>query len=99
MVINIITVDSGWILQKISERIVSEGNRLGHNFSISRGAKNDVDCNLYVDIQNCYQAKSSTLDIGLFTHADKDNLNTVNRNCLSLDYIIHMTNRYYKMFS
>jgi glycosyltransferase involved in cell wall biosynthesis len=98
MVINVVTVNSGWILQKISERIVSEGNKLDHNFIISNTCRNDVDCNLYVDIQNCYHSKSNTLDIGLFTHADKDNINTVNMNCVSLDYIIHMTKRYYEMF-
>jgi len=98
MVINVVTVNSGWILQKISERIVSEGNKLNHNFILSNRQRNDVDCNLYVDIQNCYHTKSGTLDIGLFTHADKNDLNTVNKNCLSLDYIIHMSNRYYEMF-
>ena len=98
MRINVITVDSGWILQKISERIVLEGNKLGHEFILSHSPSNYVDCNFYVDIQNCYSKKTNTLDIGLFTHVDRDDMNTVNHSCLTLDYIIHMCNRYYESF-
>jgi len=98
MTINIVTVSSGWILQKISERIVNEGNKLGHDFILSHTQRHDVDCNLYVDIANCFHSKSNTLDIGLFTHAHNNDIRTVNRNCINLDYIIHMTKRYYKMF-
>ena len=98
MKINVVTVNSGWILQKIAERIVLEGQKLGHEFILSHNSMNNVDCNFYVDIQNCYHGKTNSLDIGLFTHMDGDNINTVNRNCLSLNHIIHMCTRYYTKF-
>lgn len=98
MKVNVVTVNSGWILQKIAERIVSAGCKLGYNFILSHDPTNDADCNFYVDVQNCYHRKSKTLDIGYYTHMDKDDIKTVNRNCLSLDYIVHVCSRYYERF-
>lgn len=98
MVVNIVTVQSGWILQKIAERIVNEGKNQGYDFRLSHQSSDDVDCNVYIDIQNCFVQKSKTLDIGFFTHMDLDSIDTVNKNCLNLDYIIHMCSRYYEKF-
>jgi len=98
MRVNVVTVSTGWILQKWSERIVVEGQKQGHDFTLSHNPVNSVDCNLYVDIQNCYRGKTNSLDVGVFTHIDKNDVNTVNRNCLSLDYIVHMCDRYYQTF-
>lgn len=98
MKINVVTVTSGWILQKWSERIVKKGCELGHEFILSHASTNNADCNLYVDIQNCYHRKTDTLDIGVFTHIDRDDIRTLDLKCLSLDHIVHMCTRYYERF-
>jgi len=98
MKINVVTVNSGWILQKISERIVAAGVKMGHEFILSHSPTDDADCNFYVDIQNCYHRKSKIIDVGYYTHIDKDDMNTVNKNCLTLDYIVHVCSRYYERF-
>ena len=52
MNINIVTVNSGWILQKIAERLYNSNKEI---FSISYyEPKNNVDANLYIDIHNCF---------------------------------------------
>jgi len=65
--INIVTVQSGWILQKIAQRIV-DANKSECLFSLGTKSSNLVDANFYIDITNCYQRKSQVLDIGYFTH-------------------------------
>jgi len=60
MNINIVTVNSGWILQKIAERLYNSNKEV---FSISYyEPKNDADANLYIDIIfNFQEDKKSTL--------------------------------------
>jgi len=60
--INIVTVQSGWILQKIAQRIV-DANKSECLFSLGTKSSNLVDANFYIDITNCYQRKSQVLDI------------------------------------
>lgn len=99
MIVNVVTKYKGWILQKLAERIVSAGNKLNHTFILTQTPSNDVDCNFYVDMQNAYKMKTSTIDIGMFTHLHENSLNDLQPHYLSADYIVHMTERYYKKFS
>ncbi|MFB5613159.1 MAG: glycosyltransferase [Nitrosarchaeum sp.] len=97
--VNVVTVNSGWILQKIAERIVSSAPD-NTEFSLSNLPRNDVDVNFYVDIQNCYHRKSKVKDVGFFTHLDHDSTDHLikNKHWLTCDHIIHMNQRYYDKF-
>ena len=99
MKVNVVTVKSGWILQKIAERLVSSAPE-NTEFSLSHSPRDDVDVNFYVDIQNCYHKKSKVKDVGFFTHLDHDSEDHLlkNKHWLTCDYIIHMNKRYFEMF-
>jgi len=107
MHINICTVDSGWILQKISERIADNYQGDEANFTITRGCpplpNALADVNYYVDIQSCFFGRKTKCDIGFFTHADMNSktwlLNILkNQGCFtSLDGIVSMNERYTQM--
>jgi glycosyltransferase involved in cell wall biosynthesis len=107
MHINVCTVDSGWILQKIGERIVNNYNGNEANFTITKGCPPMpnvlADVNYYVDIQSCFFGRKTKCDIGFFTHADmnsKDWLFNILRNqgCFGgLDGIVSMNERYTQM--
>ena len=98
--VNVVTVSSGWILQKIAERIVSSTSN-NVSFSLSHSPRNDVDVNFYVDIQNCYFKKSKVKDVGFFTHLDHNSKGHLleNKHWLTCDYIIHMNKKYFEIFS
>ena len=70
MHINVCTVDSGWILQKIGERIVNNYNGNEANFTITKGCPPMpnalADVNYYVDIQSCFFGRKTKCDIGFF---------------------------------
>ena len=95
MKINIVTVNSGWILQKISERIVAASPDV---FQISLRPVIDADANFYIDMLNCYRGKSPIFDIGFFTHLHEDSTSSMQNHWLSLDHIVHMCTRYKKSF-
>jgi glycosyltransferase involved in cell wall biosynthesis len=97
MKINTVTVSSGWILQKISERIHSELQKLCEA-TISHEPNLLADVNFYVDVQNCYHHKTNTIDIGYFTHLDQNSVRAINTNWFSLDHIFHHGQRYYDVF-
>lgn len=92
--INVITVNSGWILQKIAERTVAASNgrmrisphpfRFAHNF--------------YVDVQNCYHGPTGGIDIGLFTHVHENDAKFLDRTWFTLDHVIHMSKRNIEMW-
>lgn len=69
MHINIVTVSSGWILQKIAERTATNNKLPNVTFSVSHAADPN-SINYYVDLQNCYNRQKTKLDIAYFTHAD-----------------------------
>ena len=58
----------------------------------------DVDANFYIDMQNCFTRKSSTLDIGFFTHLHENSARYITQQYLLADYIVHMCTRYYDVF-
>ena len=99
MRVNVVTVTSGWILQKIAERIVAAAPP-NTEFFLSHSPRKDVDVNFYVDIQNCYHGKSKVKDVGFFTHLDKDSIDYLmkNKRWLTCDHIIHMNKRYFDRF-
>ena len=99
MLINVVTVSSGWILQKMAERVVLHSKDCGHQFILSHNPRTDVDVNFYMDVGNCYKGKTTVLDIGWFTHIHADDLSIVNRNCLSMDFMFHQSQRYVDMLS
>ncbi len=97
MVINIVTVKSGWMLARKAERIAA-ANKSDYQMNVSHKRRNDVDANCYIDISNCYRGKTKVLDIGYFTHLHENSLEYLNNEWLTLDYIVHMCKRYYEMF-
>lgn len=99
MHINVVTVNSGWILQKIAERIVAAAPN-DITMTISHSTRNDVTANFYVDLQNCYGLKSSTIDVGFFTHLDENSEKYLfeNKHWLTCDHIIHMCKKYFDVF-
>lgn len=96
MKINIVTVQSGWILQKIAERIVESAPR-GFKMTLSHlpviGGNN-----FYVDISNCYRGPTGGIDIGLFTHVHENNAKYIKDYWFLLDYIVHMSYRSFEIF-
>jgi len=101
MNVNVVTVRSGWILQKIAERIVEAGEKSHfYDWSLSHNPHPHADVNFYCDIQNCYQGPvGSSKHIGLFTHVHANDPTTVQQNVTSLDFIFHMAPRYMVMFN
>lgn len=105
MYINIVTVSSGWILQKISERTADACNKLidGHRMTVSHVADPTADVNYYADLQNCYHGQKTKCDVAYFTHADmnsKDWLLSLLHNTNSfknLNGIVSMNERYTEM--
>jgi glycosyltransferase involved in cell wall biosynthesis len=102
MHINIVTVASGWILQKIAQRTAQNCVVPGINMSVSHSPMLNADVNYYVDLQNCYFNYKTKLDIAYFTHADLNSTQWVidlfkERNAMHLNGIISMNYRYTKM--
>jgi glycosyltransferase involved in cell wall biosynthesis len=89
MKINIVTVNSGWILQKIAERTAINAPP-GVQMSISHYPVMHGN-NLYVDVQNCFHGKSGGIDIGLFTHVHENNTKYLHDVWFELDYVLHMS--------
>jgi glycosyltransferase involved in cell wall biosynthesis len=105
MKINIVTVTSGWILQKISERTANACNNLidDHTMTVSHSPDLTADANYYADLQNCYHGEKTKCDVAYFTHADLNSphwlLNLLNstRSFQNLDGIVSMNKRYTEM--
>lgn len=97
--INIVTVNSGWILQKIAGYISDALRKTGIDVTLALEPRQDCDANFYIDIQNCFQSKTKALDIGLFTHLHADDVKNIKSHWLRLDFIMHMCQRYYRAFS
>lgn len=97
--INVVTVRSGWILQKIAQRIVDAGNRANlAYFELAHVPKIGADVNFYCDVQNCFVGPTNSIDVGLFTHVHENNIDNVSPVTYQLDYIFHMARRYRRMF-
>ena len=104
MNINIVTVTSGWILQKIAERTASNNKDPSIKISVSHTPDYDADVNFYIDIQNCYSGYRTKCDIGYLTHADLDSSEWLTNLMLTqggygLDGIVSMNGRYTKMLT
>lgn len=95
MHINVVTVRSGWILQKIAERIVG-ATPAGVTMEIGFPKWNER--NFYVDVQNCFGGKRG-LDIGLFTHVHENDIKYLADHWFKLDHVIHMSQRNEYMWS
>jgi len=102
MKINIVTVSSGWILQKISERIRDGNKRKDVIITVSTVADPEADVNYYADLQNCYFGQKTKCDIAYFTHAHENSKDWAldlfkSRNAFSLNGIVSMNKRYTDM--
>lgn len=102
MHINVVTVSSGWILQKIAERMVSNNTNPDVNLTLSHTPDSNADVNYYADLQNCYFGRKTNFDIAYFTHADENSKDWLinlfaQRNAYELDGIISMNKRYTDM--
>lgn len=98
MLINVVTVKNGWILHKIAERIVA-ANTSATKLVLSEKVDDSADANFYVDISNCYRRKSSTIDVGLFTHLHENDISYFPLEKRNIDYILCMSSRYAKQLS
>ena len=102
MKVNIATVDSGWILQKIANRIKENNTDPDVEFNVTHAPDFTVDINFYVDLQNCYYSYKTKTDIAYLTHADRNDpvwLGELmsSRNGYMLDGIVSMNKRYTDM--
>lgn len=91
--IHVVTVSSGWILQKLAERIAEAGD-----FTVGTFPNPSVDANLYIDSFNCFHRKTNTLDFGMFTHMHESDPTTIPPITFKLDHIFHMSEKYRDMF-
>jgi glycosyltransferase involved in cell wall biosynthesis len=98
MRINVVTLGSGWILQKIAERVVAAPCTEAQ-FSLSRQPDPRAEANFYVDIYNCYRDPSGATDIGLYTHLHNNSFRYIEPGWRKLHFIVHMCKRYLDMFS
>lgn len=105
MHVNIVTVRSGWILQKISERTANACNTkiVGHTMKVSHGPDFNADANYYADLQNCYHGEKTKCDVAYFTHADLNSpqwamgMLRSTRSFENLNGIVCMNERYTEM--
>lgn len=95
--INIVTVNTGWILQRTSERLAAKFPEI---FTVSHEPTNskDFDANFYMDITNCFHKKSEILDIGFFTHLHEGSMRYAPYQAILLDHVIHKSTRYFEAF-
>ena len=101
MRINIVTVSSGWILQKIAQR-TADHNTTDVTFTVGHSVDYGADVNYYVDLQNCYQGQKTNCDIAYFTHADQNSVYWLrqlfdNTRAYRLNGIVSMNKRYTDM--
>lgn len=97
MKINVVTVRSGWILQKIAERIVSNCPK-GVEMVLSHAPAFKAN-NFYVDITNCYRGRHGGKDIGLFTHVHENNRKHIQTAWFTLNHIVHMSTKSLILFT
>jgi glycosyltransferase involved in cell wall biosynthesis len=102
MNVNIVTVNTGWILQKIAERTAKYNTDKSVTFTVSHRPDPNADVNYYVDLQNCFGGQQTKCDIAYFTHADENSPRwltnvLINQNGYQLDGIISMNRRYTDM--
>ena len=96
MRINVVTVRSGWILQKIAGRIVDNSPRDVQMKLIHAPRRNEN--NFYVDVTNCFMGPAGGKDVGLFTHVHENSNDSIKDHWFSLDHIIHMSRRSRNIF-
>jgi glycosyltransferase involved in cell wall biosynthesis len=102
MDINIVTVSSGWILQKIAERMMSNNHKLGVHITVTHAPSNTADVNYYADLQNCYFGYKTKCDVAYVTHADMNSKDWLlnlfrSRDAFKLSGIVSMNKRYTDM--
>jgi glycosyltransferase involved in cell wall biosynthesis len=104
MHIHIVTINSGWILQKIAERVMSNYPYDDVKFTMGYYTiDQNADVNYYVDIENCYRGYKTKLDVAYFSHAEGGTIHgLINefraRNAFTnLDGVISMNKRYTDM--
>jgi glycosyltransferase involved in cell wall biosynthesis len=101
MHINIVTVNTGWILQKIAERTASNNPFEDVTFTVAHSVDPNA-INYYVDLQNCYNGQKTKLDIAYYSHAHLNSKEWLiphmnARNGWGLDGITSMNKRYTDM--
>lgn len=102
MHINVVTVSSGWILQKIAERMIKNNKNESVKLTLSHSPDFSADVNYYADLQNCYFGRKTNFDVAYFTHADENSKQWLinlflERNAFMLDGIVSMNKRYTDM--
>lgn len=94
MKIHIVTVDSGWILQRLAQELAVYGG-----YTISQAPRDDVDVNYYFDLQNCFKGRAgSGKQVAFFTHFHEDSADHTKKHYLALfkqlDGVVCMCKRY-----
>jgi glycosyltransferase involved in cell wall biosynthesis len=104
MEINIVTVSSGWILQKIAERMMTNNHNPNVNITVTHAPSSTADVNYYADLQNCYFGYKTKCDIAYVTHADMNSKDWLlnlfrSRDAFNLNGIVSMNKRYTDMIA
>ena len=89
MRINVVSVQSGWILTKIAERIIANAPE-GVEMRTVRSPRAGEN-NFYVDVTNCYFQHLGGKEVGLFTHVHANDPKEIRPVWYTLDHIIHMS--------
>ena len=107
--IAVVHVASGWILNKIGQRICEampdrfESVPVNQIDNMEKDRAAQFEGWYYVDIQNCWMpmlrdAFPNVPHIGMFTHLHEDDLNNIKSHWLSLNGVVHMNSRYADLF-
>lgn len=105
MHINVVTLDSGWILPKIAQRTIDNYPNSDIKFTLELKPitgpfrPSPADVNYYVDLQNCYDGYNTGCDIGYFTHVHQNDMGWLSalwrqQKIYQLKGIINMNYRY-----
>jgi glycosyltransferase involved in cell wall biosynthesis len=86
MKIHIVTLKSGWILQKIAERIAKYNPYDEVKITIGHQPVRSCDVNFFIDLENCYNSKNKTnCDFVFFTHAKFNDIKLLKKTISNLD--------------
>ena len=106
MRIAVIHPDSGWILSRLARELCEAASDTFFLANLTQGRlhfSGAFDAIYYMDVQNCWGSLMrdmypDVLHVGMFTHADRDDLATARPDISNLDGIVHMCRRYYDRF-
>lgn len=97
----VIHPDSGWILSSIARKMCEA---LPRNFLLGEKWMGEMpEAYYYVDVQNCWHPRRrvsapNAKHVGMFTHLDRDSVESFRPGWEQLDGVVHMATRYRDAF-